>query len=398
MIVALSAGRDAPAELRNRLALDEQGRLNLLKAPRPGIAELVVLSTCHRTELYATGEGPDADMVHTLAAVMPGLLATDQHDMRFMQGIEAVEHLFRVAAGLDSLVIGEPQVLGQVRRALALAERAGAAGPVLSNIFGRAIRLGRRVRVETALGKLGESIGSIVAEYLADRFGSLSGRRAALIGTGEAAADAARALWKNDARVSIVGRTLSSAEDLAQQIDGEAFGMTEVAQVLSNSEFALVAVSGGQLLEPEQIPVRDRKNPFLFVDLSVPTAISAAGRADIEVRTLEDIPGPRGPEVTEAMIDAEALVKKEVADLEHWADTRASGPLILELHSWAERLAAEEAARTTASWNISVEQQEQVKALAERIAKKLLHGPTTELRRADESVRTLLAKIFQLNH
>lgn len=397
MIVALSAGRDAPAELRHRLALDEQGQQDLLAAPRPGIAELVVLSTCHRTELYATGEGPDADVVHALAAVMPGLQATDQHDMRFMQGIEAVEHLFRVAAGLDSLVIGEPQVLGQVRRALVMAEKAGAAGPVLTNIFGRAIRLGRHVRTETALGKLGESIGSIVGEYLANRFGGLSGRRGAVIGTGEAAADAARALWKNDAQVAVIGRTLSSAEDLAEQVEGEAFAMEDLGRVLADSEFGLIAVSGGQLLEPRYLPGRDPINPLLLVDISVPNAVSPNGRTDIEVRTLEDIPGPRGPEVTDAMIDAEALLKKEVADLQHWADTRASGPVIVELHSWAERLVADEIARGTAGWNVSLEQQEQIKALADRIVKKLLHGPTTELRRADEQARTLIAKMFHLN-
>lgn len=396
MIVALSAGRDSPEELRNRLALDEAGQQALLRAPRPGIAELVVLSTCHRTELYATGEGPDADVVHALAAVLPGLQPTDQHDIRFMQGLGAIEHLFRVASGLDSLVIGEPQVLGQVRRALVLAEREGAAGPVLTNIFGRAIRLGRRIRTETPLGGLGESIGSIVADYLSDRFDGLAGRRAAVIGTGEAAADAGKALWKTGAQISVIGRTLESAEDLSQSVEGKAYPVDDVAGVLAESEFAVIAVSGGQLLDAEQLPVRDPRNPFIFVDLSVPAAVSADGRADVEVRTLEDIPGPRGPEVTDAMIDADALVKKEVADLMHWADTRASGPVVIELHKWAERLAAEEVARTTARWNISVEQQDQIKALTERIVNKILHGPTTELRRADEQTRAYIAKMFHL--
>src|SRR5688572_28997988 len=122
MIVALSAGRNAPAELRDRLALTEEGQRALLSGPRPGIGELIVLSTCHRTEIYATVDGLDSDVVHAVAAIMPGLLPTDQHDVSFMQGAEAIEHLFTVACGLDSLVVGEPQVLGQVRRALTLAQ------------------------------------------------------------------------------------------------------------------------------------------------------------------------------------------------------------------------------------------------------------------------------------
>lgn len=149
MIVGLSAGRQAPAELRDRLALTEAGQRELLHGPRPGLAELVVLSTCHRTEIYATGDGLDSDVVHAVAAIMPGLLPTDHNDVRLMQGADAIEHLFRVSCGLDSLVIGEPQVLGQVRRALTLAEQAGSTGPVLKNIFSRAIRLGRQVRNET---------------------------------------------------------------------------------------------------------------------------------------------------------------------------------------------------------------------------------------------------------
>ncbi|MGH9194740.1 MAG: glutamyl-tRNA reductase, partial [Acidimicrobiia bacterium] len=143
MILALSAGRDAPQELRSRLALDEAGQRKLLRSlPEAGeVLELAVLCTCHRTEIYAATSGPTSEALHAAAALLPDLRATDHHDLKFMDGPEAIEHLFRVACGLDSLVIGEPQVLGQVRHAYVLAKEEKTAGRVLSRVVDRAIRL-----------------------------------------------------------------------------------------------------------------------------------------------------------------------------------------------------------------------------------------------------------------
>ncbi|MGH2773026.1 MAG: glutamyl-tRNA reductase [Actinomycetota bacterium] len=396
MIVALSAGRDAPAEMRFRLALDEDAQWKLLTGPRPGVAELVALSTCHRTEMYATGDGTEADVVHAVAAVMPGLLPTDQNDMRFMQGADAIEHLFRVAAGLDSLVVGETQVLGQVRRALAMAQKAGAAGPVLSNIFGRALRLGRRVRAETALGKLAGSIGSIAAEYAAGRLGSLEGRPAVVVGTGEAARDAARGLWKQGADLTIVGRTPESAAEMASQLEARAEPIDSLYDVVGKSHAAVFAVGGGVILRPGNLAPRQEE--LLILDVSVPPAVDSEHIPGwIELRTLEDIPGPRGPEITDAVIDAEAIVKKEVADLQQWADTRASGGVIAELQGYADELVRNEVEKGTSGLDLSPEHVERIQAVARRIAAKLLHGPTSELRRSDEATRALIRRIFRLD-
>lgn len=398
MIVALSAGRDAPAEMRFRLALDEQAQWRLLTAPRPGVAELVALSTCHRTEMYATGDGSEADVVHAVAAVMPGLLPTDQNDMRFLQGTEAIEHLFRVAAGLDSLVVGETQVLGQVRRSLALAQKAGAAGPVLSNIFGRAIRLGRRVRAETPLGKIAGSIGSIAADYAADRFGDLKHRRAVVVGSGEAARDAARALWKREARLTVAGRSSESTKELAAQLGARPIPLRNLEDLLVDVDVAVFAVGGGELLDVSNLKPPRKDGELLVLDLSVPPAVGSNACPDwVEVRTLEDIPGPRGPEITDAVIDAEAIVKKEVADLQAWADTRASGTVIADLHAFAEELVRLEVGRAVSGWQLAPEHVERVHVLGRRIAAKLLHGPTAELRRSDEATRAMIRRIFRLD-
>src|SRR5438477_5711210 len=204
MILALCAGRTAPAELRARLAYDELTQRSVLEAERPGVGELALLCTCHRTEAYFTSAGDESEAVHGVAAILPGLLPTDQHDLEVLTGTDAIEHLFRVASGLDSLVVGEPQVLGQVRRAYALARDVGSTGPALANIFGRAIRLGRRVRTGTGLGRIGQSIGSIAADHLRQRLGGLAGRAGVVVGAGEAATDAAERLAKLGARLSVV--------------------------------------------------------------------------------------------------------------------------------------------------------------------------------------------------
>ena len=395
MIVALSAGRDAPSDLRARMALDDAGQQAVLKGPRPGIAELAVLSTCHRTEYYATGDGLDADVVHAVAALIPGLLPTDHHDLRFMAGSEAIEHLFRVASGLDSLVIGEPQVLGQVRRAFVLAEDAGTAGPVLSNIFGRAMRIGKEVRSETAIGRLSKSIGSIAAEHLDERSDGLAGKSALVVGAGEAATDAAKALRKYEATIKVASRTLSSAEELAAQVEGTAHTLDELGHLFASTDFAVVAITGGMLINSVDIP-QMTSAPYLVVDLSMPRAVEAMGRQDVAVLSLEEIPGPRGPEITSAMIDAEAMVRKEVADLLHWADTRASGPVIKDLRGFGESVVRDELNRALNGAQISDEDRERIEMLANRIANKILHGPTAELRRADESTRALIRRIFHL--
>lgn len=398
MIIGLSAGRDAPPSLRERVALDEQGQRAVLRGRGEGIAELVVLATCHRTEIYAAGDGDDVDIVHAVASLLPNITPTDQHDLRIMHGSEAIEHLFRVACGLDSLVIGEPQVMGQVRRALVIAQEEAAAGPVMSNVFGRAIKLGRRVRAETPLGTLGMSIGSIAAEHLLARFGTLDGRAGVVVGGGEAATDVALALQKAGARLAVVNRTAASAEQLASLTGAQSIhALEEMPAVFASSDFAVVAVSGGILVREAHLPHRPGTEPFVVIDLSTPKAVDGGAHPGVEVRDLEDLPGPRGPEVANAVIDAETMVRKEVVELERWVDTRSSGPVIRDLRARGASIARAEVERTLAGMDLDPDQRERLTALGTRIANKLLHGPSSALRTADDQTRALIQRIFGLD-
>jgi glutamyl-tRNA reductase len=400
MILALVADRSAPAELRSRLAYDEPTQRALLQAERHGVGELVILCTCHRTEAYFTTSeagGPNYEAVHGVAAILPGLLPTDQQDLRLLEGLEAIEHLFRVASGLDSQVVGEPQVLGQVRRAYTLAKEVGSTGPALANIFGRAMRLGRRVRTETDLGRVGQSIGSIAASYLDDRFEGLDGRSGAVIGAGEAAEDAAMRLHQRGASLSIVSRQRASAVRLAELVEGGDFLLAELGEVLAKSEFAVVAVAGGIVVRPRHLPERGDGHPFVILDLSVPRAVDIDGRTDVELRSLEEIPGPARSGLAVARASAEAMVGAELARIAQWLETRESGSSIRRLRDYAEGVVAEEVARALSGLDLPEAARDRVEALGSRVANKLLHGPTTALRGAGDETRMAIMRMFGLD-
>ncbi|HLH28417.1 MAG TPA: hypothetical protein VKW77_05850, partial [Acidimicrobiales bacterium] len=350
-------------------------------------------------EAYFTSAegGAGYEAVHGVAAILPGLLPTDQHDLMLLEGLEAIAHLFRVASGLDSQVVGEPQVLGQVRRAFTLAREVGSTGPALANIFGRAIRLGRRVRAETGLGGIGQSIGSIAAAHLDEQLGGLAGRTGAVVGAGEAAEDAATRLHQRGARLAIVSRQKASATRLAAAVDGSAFTLPELAEVLGKSDFAVVAVSGGIVVRPHHFPQRSPGDPFPIVDLSVPRAVDLDGRTDIELRSLEEIPGPGGSDVAGAQAAAEALVAGELAQIERWMETRESGSAIRQLRDYAEGVVADEVARALSGLDLPDQARDRVEGLGMRVANKLLHGPTTALRGADNETRAAILRMFGLD-
>lgn len=396
MILALIAGRDAPPELRARLAYDEPTQRALLEHERPGVGELAILCTCHRTEVYFTSSGAPSDAVHGVAGILPGLLPTDQHDLQVLEGMDAIEHLFRVSCGLDSMVVGEPQVLGQVRRAYVLARDVGSTGPALANIFGRAMRLGKRARAETALGSVGQSIGSIAAEHLHQRLGGLDGLTGAVVGAGEAAADAATSLRKRGARLAVVSRSRTSAAKLADEVGGSAFPLTELTEVLGKSDFAVLAISGGIVVRPRHIPFRDPEHPFVMLDLSVPRAADIDGRPDVELRSLEEIPGPHSAALDGGFTAAEAMVAAEMERIERWLETRASGPAIQSLRERAEGVVTDEVARAISGLELSEQALARIEALGTRIANKLLHGPTAALREADDETRATIMRIFGL--
>lgn len=394
MIVSLGAGRTASPELRERIALDPEAVVRLLTGPRHGLGELVALSTCHRTELYATtDDAADADAPHLLARLLPGIRPGDQAELRFLRGGEAIEHLLRVASGLDSLVIGEHQILGQVRRAFSTAASHHAAGPVLASVFSEAIRVGRLARSRILLGSAATSIGTLVAGDLAARLDGLAGRPGAVVGTGEAAADASLALRTAGARLSIIGRSLDSVRRLAARVEGGAHSLDALPGVLASSDFAVVAVAGGVLLR--EAHVAGRTAPLAIVDVSVPRAVAIKAHTAVHVRTLDDL----SPVAASAAVsDANAAVRAAAAALVRRLDPGGRRRDIAALRAHAERVARGEAARAIGGMDLSPQQTERIEAMARRIAAKLVHGPTVAMRDGDEAIERTVRAMFNLEH
>ena len=175
----------------------------------------------------------------------------------------------------------------------------------------------------------------------------------------------------------------------------------ELGAVLDKSDFAVVAVSGGIAVRPRHIPVRSPEHPFVIVDLSVPRAVDVDGRTDVELRSLEEIPGPESPEVTAGFAGAQQMVADEVARIERWLETRQSGPAIARLRGRAEAVVADEVSRALSGLDLSDQARARIEhrmnTLGMRVANKLLHGPTTTLREADDATRGAIMRIFGLD-
>ena len=375
----------APLEVRERLYLYD-GQAGELAAE---LDEAVVLSTCNRTEVYLAGGDPERvreELERRSGLKLGSLLA------RWDEG-EAVTHLFRVASGLDSLVPGESQILGQVREAYESARTRGATGPLLNRLFEDALRAGKRVRTEAKLHELPESVAASAVELGARELGSLHGRRALLFGAGKMSELAARDLRARGAEVVVSSRTLESAQDLAERVGGRAAAFDAVAVELPDADLVISATRCPfPILHAEA--VRPREKPLVLVDVAVPRDLDAA-IGDLDGCTLFDIDelgeGLVGRE--EDIREAEAIVAEEAVRFAEWRRSRDAADAIRDLRARAEEIRSEELARVGARLaELSPRERETVETLTAQIVNKLLHAPTVRAKEAgSEPLRDLFA-------
>lgn len=387
MIVCVSAGRDAPSEVRARLAPASDSIPSLLRSRPAGIDELVALSTCHRVELYAATDptfGDDA--IEASIRLLPSLRDGDRDELRVLRGRDAIAHLFRVTCGLESLVVGEEQIQGQVRRALYAARTADAAGPLLTTIFSRALRLGRRARRETPLGSIGESLGTACARLLDDRFAPLAGRRVLIVGAGEAAADAAVALAARGAVLTIMSRSASHADGLAHRLSAATAPFSSLTSAVADADAVVVAVAGGPVITSTVLA----GSMATLIDLSMPPGIDPSLRPI----TVEQLPAPEGPDVDRGIEAAASLIDEELGSYLRWADARdGTGSAIRALRALSDRVITEEISRIA----LDEADAERLRTLAQRVANALLHGPTRMLRDGDVETAAWLGSLFDLD-
>ena len=374
----------APIELRERVALD----LDACRALAAGLdGEAVVLSTCNRTELYLVQDEHAEELaVETLAD-----LAGERRDdlaaaLHRLRDEAAALHLFRVAAGLDSLVPGEGEILGQVRSAF----EAGSPGPFLDKLFRQALHVGRRVRLETAINESPASVPSAAAALAQQVFDDLSGRRVLVLGAGKMSGATARNLVSRGADVAVVAnRTLTHGEDLARSLGAGALALDAVAVELEQVDVVVSATSAsGHVLGRDDVAaaLKARKGrPLLLVDLAVPRDLDPAINDldgcflydvdDLEAVVAETLSGRRGEAAR-----AERLVAEEADRFREWQAALDVVPTIASLRALAEEIRDSELAR--AGGRLSERERRHVESVTSQILAKLLHLPTIRMKEA----------------
>lgn len=356
---------------------------------RQGIAaQAVILSTCHRIEVYATGVREPSALGQFLCDDRGLTWADVQAFARSLAGPEAATHLFRVAAGLDSMITGESQILGQVRTAYAEAKLAGNIGPELDGLFRWAIHVGRRVRRETALGTGGRSLGAHAVTIASAQLAGLGGRTVMILGAGTMARAVAAKARQEDAIVLVVSRTIARARQLAGP-KGEAIPLDQLGRGLVRADLLVCcAATSSPVVTQDQLRmagIARGGRPLLVVDLSVPRVVDPGAKLlpGIELIDLEGL--AEAGAATDQMLapgieDAEAIVEQEIQWYSEWMAGRQAGDVIAALRSRVETICSLELERCLAGRS-SLSRTEAREVLRRSLA-KLLHAPTMAARRA----------------
>jgi glutamyl-tRNA reductase len=388
--VGLSHHR-ADVGLRGRVALAEpEARCLIRNLALAGAREAVALSTCNRTELYLAG--PDAANLATLGVrELSELVGVDARELEpvlyRLTDATAALHLNRVAAGLDSLVPGEAQVLGQVRAALALAVDEGTAGLVSSRAFQRALESGKRARSETAISEGNASVASVAASLADGALGGLAGRSALVVGAGRTSELAALNLMSRGLRrLSVANRTYQSAYALAGRLGGSAVHFADVAEQLRDVDVVVSSTAAPHaILRTDMVaPVMaGRVAPLVFLELAVPSDVEpgVAELAGCTVHTLDDLALHIGRTIAlrrEEAVAAEAICADAAEDFRAWQAARTVTPAIGRLRASTEALRVAEVERLAAG--LEGPERERFERLSRQLVGKLLHRPTTRLR------------------
>jgi glutamyl-tRNA reductase len=387
--------RSAELDLRGTVAFDEARRRCLLaNLKEAGAAEAAVIATCNRTELYVAGPDPstvDALARAELADVAGQEQAVLEPALYHLRDDVAALHLCRVAAGLDSLVPGEVEILGQVREALLVAEEEGTIGPLLYRAFQCALEAGKRVRSETGIAAQNASVASVAAELARSRLGGLEGRSAVLIGAGHTSELAALNLMGRGLRDMVVStRTFASAVTLADRLGASAVRFEEVHERLGSADLVVSSTSAPHAVlaaDTVRRAVAARTGqPLLLIDLAVPRDIEpeVRGIEGCDLHDLDDLRAVVARNV--ALREQEASAAEEICaahaeQFREWQASRVVVPSIVQLRERGELLAAEEVARAAAGWPaLDEDERARLERLGRAIVRRLLHEPTVRLR------------------
>ncbi|MFQ5342095.1 MAG: glutamyl-tRNA reductase [Anaerolineae bacterium] len=392
----------APVELREQLAFSGSKLRAGLEHLRPANAEpplntheAVILNTCNRLEIYALSQDADAGVAR-ISRFLSDFHRVPESSfaphLYIHQDDAATRHLFRVAAGLDSMVVGESEILGQVRRAHEIARGQGAAGQLLSALFAKAVRAGRRVRHETAINERPASVPSAAVELACEQHGTLEGATVLVVGAGDMGTLTAKALMKHGTDGIIVSnRSYPRAVELANQWDGCAVTFDRLTEAMQEADIIISATGAPHPIIKydmmAQVMGRRAHRPLLIIDIAVPRdAEPAVG--EIAGVTLHDIDALRSrvdSNLAQRKAEiplAENIVAEEAASFMAWFHARDVVPTIVDLRDQAEAVREDEVNRALHQLrNLSDQEREIIDRLSRRIVNKLLHEPTVRLKR-----------------
>jgi glutamyl-tRNA reductase len=388
--------RTAPVDVREKLAFrPEEIPPALTAIQNLGVREALILSTCNRVEILAAlaDEMPAAVLIQGLVWRREGINPDGIRSYFYTyEQTEAIRHLFRVASSLDSMIVGEPQILGQLKQAAQLAREHGAIGSLLDPVLRAAFSTAKRVRSETEIGQSGVSIGYAAIELAREIFDSLNKKRVLIIGAGKMSENAARRLLQAGVgEILITNRTRQRAQELATAFRGEAIDYEAFPSRLHEADIVITSSAA-----PEYVLTRDmirraielRKNePMFLIDIAVPRNVDPEVNK-IEHAFLYDIDdlqrlAQRNLEARRQVADrAENIVAEEVARLEAKLRERDIAPTIVSLQDQLEAIRREALARYRSRLGLlTPEQEEALEALTRSIVNKIAHGPISEIRR-----------------
>jgi glutamyl-tRNA reductase len=395
--------KTAPVALREKLAFNEDRLVAALRALRQerGVAEVVILSTCNRTELYWAGSASGAELSRWLERHHDGALELAAN-LYVHKEQRAVEHAFSVASGLDSMVLGEAQILGQLKQAYRIAQQTGSTGPHLNKLFQAAFSTAKRVRSETQIGANAVSLASATVSLARRVYSNLGAQNALMIGAGEMIALTARHFAAAGVkRIVIANRTLARAQALAAEIKGYAVDLSLLDKELAEADIVISCTSSPEPMVTKaaaETAVRARRRrPIFMVDLAVPRDIdpSITELEDIYLFSIDDLQqliDENRQQREVAAGDAKVLISEEVARFLSEARAKEAGPAIRVLRQQADaiRLQTLEQARRMLAAGKSTD--DVMEYLANTLTNRLLHAPTQALRMASESAETVVAE------
>jgi glutamyl-tRNA reductase len=411
LLLAGLSHKTAPLPVRERLAFPTDELLKLLPALHTRFGPAVLLSTCNRTEAYVNlplGQAAASDLVGFLAGYGSPDSPLESEHFYALQDQDAVRHLYRVAAGLDSMVVGEAQILGQVRQALRLAQKAGAADRLLERLFESAVAAGRRIRSSSVFDSSALSVSAAAVELARAELGDLAQASVLIVSAGEAAKLTAWSMSRSGARrMVIAGRTLSRAKRLASELGATAVGFHELGTALAEADIVVSATGSrtfaiSRALVEAALQARGGRR-MLIIDLAVPRDVDPevgglAGVALYDVDALQPRILARAAEAGADLTRLNAVAEEEAARFMDWWQARWVVPTIAALRAHAESIRRAELDKTLSRLpNLSEEERNRIDALTSSIINKLLHRPIVSLKEPDgqpalsEALRELFA-------